>query len=647
MSSRATVATAVERNATGMTPRAWLAVGAILAAVVLAYANALSGPYVFDDLDALRDNASLRGSWWRAFSPPARTTVAGRPLLNVSFALSGALDRTSTVGHHLVNVAIHAAAALVLFGLWRRLLQARERKGGSDLTAALPAAVIAGWWAVHPLQTEAVTYLVQRAESLMALWYLLTLYCFVRGIAAAGALPRRTWFGLSIVACAAGMATKEVMVSAPLLVLLCDRVFCADGYRALWRRRWPWYLALAATWLILIALVLAAGGNRGGSIGFGVGIGWWQHAETQFGAVLHYLRMSVWPFPLVFEYEPVWTSGWAVVAPALIVAALVVATLVALRRARPAGFAGALFFAILAPTSLLPAPTELIVEHRMYLPLAAVLGLLLVAMGRAVGRALIGPAVLAGVALLALTHVRNAAYASELRLWQDTVAKRPRNALAHASLGTAWLRFGNAAAAVSECETAVRLDPTRPQYRYNLAQALERVGRTDEALAAYAEVIRRDPSYVAAHDNYAALLVRIGRAADARREWEEALRLQPDDALAHYNLGVLLSDTGDAAGAIEQFQAAVRDNPRFGAAYVRWGTTLAISGRIPEALERYDEAVRIDPENVAARTKRGLVLLMVGKVDEAEGAFEEALRLDPTNADAAQGLAMAKRQRAR
>jgi protein O-mannosyl-transferase len=627
----------------------WLAAGVILLAVVLAYANGMAGPFVFDDLDALRDNPTIHvGARSHAFSPPPRTTVAGRPLLNASFALSDAIGGGSTVGHHVVNVAIHAAAALVLFGLIRRTLQRRAVSGRDAYAATLVAGAAALVWAVHPLQTEAVTYLVQRAESLMALFYLLTLYGFARGIAASrGAGGGAGWFAVALVACAAGMATKEVMVSAPVLVLLYDRVFVAASYREIWRQRGRWYAGLAATWLILGALVASAGGNRGGSIGFGVEVGWWDHAATQAGAILHYLRLAVWPHPLVFEYEPMWLRGFGAIAPATaVVLALLVGTAYALGRAKPVGFIGALFFAVLAPTSLLPAPTQLIVEHRMYLALAALLSAAGWGLWRAIGRTGLFASVtaLAALALGVLTHVRNEDYRTEASLWRDTVAKRPNNALAHASLGTALLREGRVAEAVAECTTAVRLDPNRAIFRYNLGQAFERAGQPANALAAYAEAVRLEPEYADAHTNYAALLARSGQTAAAQREFEQAVRLRPDDAVAHYDLGALLSDTGHPAEAVAEFAAAVRLRPADAVALTRWGTTLAMLGRIPEALDRYAAALRADPGNVAARNKRGLVLLMAGNASEAAASFEEVLRLDPSNTAAQQGLAMARRR---
>ena len=194
--------------------------------------------------------------------PPSHgETVSGRPVLNLSLALNYAVSGCDVRGYHVTNLAIHLAAALLLFGIVRRTLPRFRGCGGGQQLARLQLATplalaIALLWAVHPLQTESVTYIVQRAESLMGLFYLLTLYCFLRGAGSARAI---FWYAGSVLACLLGMATKEVMVSAPLVVLLYDRTFLAGSFREAWRRRWAYYLALAATWLLLAWLVAQTG----------------------------------------------------------------------------------------------------------------------------------------------------------------------------------------------------------------------------------------------------------------------------------------------------------------------------------------------------------------------------------------------------
>ena len=277
-----------------------LAASLIALATVVAYENSFRGPFVFDDRASISENATIRHLWpiWKPLFPPNLhgETVGGRPLLNFSLALNYAASGFEVWSYHVGNLAIHLLAALLLFGVVRRTLLLPglgEQWNGAATPLALVVALL---WAVHPLQTESVTYIVQRAESLVGLFYLLTLYCVIRG---ASSSP--WWYAAAVAACALGMASKEIMVSAPLIVLLYDRAFLAGSFRDAWRRRWGLYLALATTWLLLGWLAISAG-NRGGSAGFGVGMSAWAYLCTQFGAIAHYLRLSFWPHPLVLDY---------------------------------------------------------------------------------------------------------------------------------------------------------------------------------------------------------------------------------------------------------------------------------------------------------------------------------------------------------
>src|ERR1700678_4325469 len=258
-----------------------LAAGAVLAIlIVAAYGRTFSVPLLLDDNPSIENNASIR-HLGTAFWPPGGTTVSGRPVLNVSLAINYAISGTAVWSYHALNLAIHVLAGLTLLGIARRTPGSR-----SPGTAEAIAFSIALLWALHPLQTEAVTYIAQRAESLMGLFYLLTLYCFIRG-ASPGGRFQRVWFTLCFVFCLLGMATKEVMASAPLIVLVYARAFVAGGCREALRRRWPVYFSLAATWIVLLLLVFSSYG-RPGFPGSGNGVAWWRYALTQLPAIPHY-----------------------------------------------------------------------------------------------------------------------------------------------------------------------------------------------------------------------------------------------------------------------------------------------------------------------------------------------------------------------
>lgn len=498
---------------------AWRLCGglAIALAALLAYSNSFRVPFVFDDMASIPNNPTIRSlseAWW----PPkgqGALTVAGRPGLNFSLGLNYALNGLDVGGYHVFNFVIHLVSALALYGLVSRTLRRPSLAARFGRDAHPLALTVALLWALHPLQTEAVTYIVQRAESQMGMFFLLTFYGFIRSVEAPH--PRR-WRIFSWAMCFCGVASKEIPIVLPVLVLLYDRTFVSGSFREAWRRHRWMHLALLSTWGPLFLFVASTGGNRSGVFHLSDVSMWVGHGLTQFEAIAHYFWLTFWPHPLAFEY------GEMTVAPtfmealpwALPVTALAVATLVAIWRRPAAGFLGAWVFVILFPTSALPATLQIIVEHRMYLPLAAVLtfvvaGLYLLA-GRRAFPVLLALAVGAGC----LTFARNTVYRSELSLWEDTVLKRPQNDHALVNYGLALAKSGRHAEAAEQFAAAVRIQPNSLQARNNLGNSLALAGRYDEAIVQYEFVLRARPNEQGVLQNLAQ--VRMLRDAAARRQ---------------------------------------------------------------------------------------------------------------------------------
>jgi len=618
-----------------------LGAAVIAAAVLAAYGGTLSAPFVFDDIPSITENPTIR-HLASALRPPAESTVGGRPLLNLTLAADYAAAGLAVRAYHATNIAIHALAALALFGLVRRTLLGLGQASAAATAAAFSAALI---WALHPLQTESVTYVVQRAESLMGLLYLLTLYCFARSVGAPGGA--RLWQAACACACLAGMAAKEVMVSAPLAVLLYDAVFAAGSVRAALRARAPLYCALAASWCALALLVLSTHG-RGGTAGFGSGVSWWRYGLAQGPAVAHYLRLCFWPHPLVFDYgRTLAPPAPGDIPGALAVACLLGATAWALVRRPALGFLGACFFLVLAPSSsVVPVATETMAEHRMYLALAPVVVLAVAAARRWLGRASLAACLAVSAVLLAATWERNLAYRSAEGLWRDVVARRPGNDRAQFNLGCELRRApGRLDEAVAHFREALRINPYYIEAHYNLGKALDALGKTPEAAAQYEQALMLNPTQADAHFCLARDLESTqGGLARAVDEYREALRLKPDFAEAHLSLGVALARTpGRLADAIAQYEEAIRLDPGlFVARLDLAGALQSVPGRLGDSIAEYREALRLRPDSAEAHLRFAAALQAApGRAAEALGELEEAVRLGPGLAEAHYGLGSA------
>ncbi len=612
----------------------------LVVAALAAWANSFRGPFVLDDLPAIAENPTLQ-NFRTAFSPPGDgQTVSGRPLVNFSFALNYAAHGFDVRGYHALNLAIHALAALALFGVVRRTLRSASLAARFGAEATPLAFAIAAWWLLHPLQTEAVTYISQRAESLAGLWLLLTLYAAMRG--ADSPTPAR-WHALSWGACLAGMASKEIMYAAPVLVWLHDRTFSAGSFRAALTRRPGFYFSLATTWLLLAWLVKTTG-NRGATVGFDLGITPWRYLLTQCEALTHYLRLVLWPTPLVLDYgvstvaalSAVWLRG------ALLVA-LFGLTVVALVRRPALGFLGAWFFLLLAPSSsVLPVATQTMAEHRMYLPLATVITAGALALWSMAGWKNFAALLAIAVALGALTARRNLDYRAAIAIWQDTIAKRPENFRAFGELANALFHDQQTAAALAAYEHALRLNGNYPKAHHNYAGALASVGRLDEAAQQFEIALAQSPTLPEAYYGLGNVRREQGRKAEALACYERALQLRPTFALAHNNAANLLVEFGRTDEALAHYAAAVRAQPNFSDAEYNWGNTLAFSGHLAEALPHYENALRLAPDYAAARENYGVALTMLGRVADGIRELETAQRLAPDRESIRTNLATAR-----
>ena len=571
----------------------------LVVACALAYATSLSNPFLYDDQTAIVKNTTIRtlSPLSVPLSPPRDTPVAGRPLVNLSLAFNYAYGGLDVTSYHVTNLALHMLVALALFGVVRRTLGGP--KGPQPRAAdglALAAALV---WAVHPLTSEVVNYTVQRTEAMMALGYLTTLYCAIRASAHPQGWP---WRVAAVVACAAGMASKESMVTAPLMVLVYDRVFLYPSRAAAWRERRALYIGLAATWGVLALLML---GEPRTSVGFGAGVGVWTYVLNQLSLIARYLFLTVWPRPLVVDYGlPRPLAITDVIVPGILIVALGVATLLALRRHKALGFLGVWFFVTLAPTSsVVPIATEAGAERRMYLPLMALAVLAVVGVSRLLARRVgaesrVPAVVLAVVCVLlaAATTVRTLEYRSVRTIAQTNVDRFPH--------GRARLALASELVAANEHSEAMR--------------------QLEEAVKDYPQ----------ARLGLATELATSGRMSDAVVQAQEFIRLLPDNAevpTARDLMGRAYALQGLYEPAVEQFTLLTHARPNDAGPYISIGDARLRQQRVDEAIASYDSALKRRPGDPDILGQLGLALGAAGRRREASLAFDNAAAARPND----------------
>jgi tetratricopeptide (TPR) repeat protein len=627
----------------------------LLLAGALAYANSLSGPFIFDDDASIVENTTIREMRpATALFPHRESPTAGRPVVNLSLAINYALGGLDVTSYHIGNIVIHLLCALTLFGIVRRTFRLRSSLappsyGGQvarrdrSLDLAFAAALI---WVVHPLNSDAVDYLTQRTESLMALFYLLTLYCAIRaaGPAAAaddarvGPHAHLRWTVAAIVSCALGVGCKESMATAPVAVMLYDRVFMYASWKDAFTRRRLLYAGLIATWIPLAFVV--ASGPRVHSAGFRAGVDAWTYLVNQAVMIVRYLRLAVWPQSLVLAYGPPQPlSVGAVVPQAAMVLALLAMTGVALARRPALGFLGAWFFLTLAPAStIVPVATEVGAERRMYLPLAGLVVLAVVAVGPRLHKR--AAAVLLAVlcaALAARTILRAQEYRSSITMAQ-TVLDRWPNGFAHALVGVELANVGRHDEALTHLrEGALSYSPAH----YHLGRDLFDRGRTAEALPELEQFVRENPEMleaVRARTMIGRALMQQHRYTEAEEQFRMVLSMAAPSSDAHITatgfLGDALFGQADFRHAIDQFRVFLAARPNDAGGQTHFAIALASTGQMDEATRAFRRAVELNPSDATARQNLASHLFNLGQLDAAAAEAAEIVKIKPDHAGA-------------
>lgn len=567
----------------------WELLAALVLVIALIYGQTFTHPFVLDDFYCIVENPGIHRLWplTTALNPPPRDlTFFTRPFINLTMCVDYAIGGPSPHSYRRTNMLLHMAAALSLFALACRSLYV----SGYDMLAArkigFGAALL---WAVHPLNTTAVNYLSQRGELCVGLFLFLMLYALNRAVA--GINPAPSWLPLSFLACLLGMGSKENMLVAPLLAAAYDRFFFSASWRDVFRRRGVFYAALALTALWPLSRVLAFSPHLPGP-GFRF-VTLAQYLLTQAWGLTRMIRLVFWPRPLIFDYGTDLVSDPGQVLPhALFLLVLLGLTAWSLFRKPRAGFAGLVFFALLAPATLLPITGQPIAEHRMYAPIAALITLVvtgIAALARRHARiARFGPTalLLAAGMLGGMAAHRNTQYESSITLTEDTLRKRPENA-------RAW---------------------------QNLGVFHQEAGHLDQALEAYTRSLALHPSGVKALSNRAFIRFERGQWEAALDDLNSWLRVEPASMEALLQRSLIWARLGDEVQS-EQDAAQALDSGRVGAHKLNnlaW--LLATRPQVldpPRAIALAEKAAELSGRNYR-------ILDTLAAAHAADGQFEKA-----------------------
>ncbi|HPQ28487.1 MAG TPA: tetratricopeptide repeat protein [Desulfobacteraceae bacterium] len=643
-----------------------IAVLAIFVLGIIIYSNTFKTPFVFDDADSITGNRYIRLT---SLDPESlidagfKSPASKRPVANISFALNYYFGRYNVTGYHVVNIIIHLLNGILVYFLaltiFGQVFHSRatpptlnsslltDNSSNSSLLILICSLFSALIFTAHPIQTQSVTYIVQRMNSMAAMFYLLSLLLYIKGRMALTNTKKLILLVACLVSWIMALGTKPTAVTLPFIIFLYEWYFVRDLDYAWFRRQIPYLVGIVIFVFILgyiyfngnpFERVISGYKYREFSLG--------ERLLTQPRVVLFYISLILLPLPgrlnLLHSFyishsltDPITTL------PAItIIAGIIGLGLYLARKNRLVSFCIMWFFINLFLESSF-VQLELVFEHRLYLPMfgfALIVPYLLFRFMSFRRSAAFSVLICIVLFFSICTYARNNTWRDKTTLWTDVISKNPYTNRGHNGLGLALLDKKRFEEAVEHFSKALEIKPRDSMTYNNLGNALLAMGDVDSAINRYRRAIDLKPEYSEAHNNLGLALGRKGDYSSAIRHYLEALRIRKDNEIVNNNLGVVLAETGFMNEAVERYETALRINPNYAEAHNNLGTLLARAGQIERAVKHFQEALSSRPDYSDAHNNMGNAFALKGKIDEAIYHYSEALRINP-GADAHKNLA--------
>jgi protein O-mannosyl-transferase len=649
----------------------FLAAGLMVTLGLIAYSNSFQVPFQFDDYPNIVENPSIflknfSASWlYQLIQVNLKDST--RIFAYFTFALNHYWGGLHVFGYHLVNLLIHISSGLLLYSflmLTLHLPSLRERYGSTAFPIALFSSLL---FLCHPIQTQSVTYIVQRMASMAGLLYLLAMVFYVKGRLASG---RKRYLFLTgmVLSYLLGLFTKENVAILPLFIGLYEFCFFQRlDLNAEGKKRIAYWLGSV---LLIGVLTFFVWGKRYIDIitegyqirDFTLG----ERVLTQFRVVLYYATLLVWPLPsrLNLDYDfP--TSHGLLDPPATLLAILVVAGLVgyAVWRAKKQPLVSYFilwYFGNLVIESSI-FPLEMVYEHRLYLPMIGPVVLFVAGIvkgweklrTRITDTVTVTPLWIFFLALALLFGIgsfqRNKAWANEVTLWEDCVKKAPKKPRAHSNLGFYLIKAKNPEKGLEELRTALQLDPNYGGAHYNLGLFYQESKQPDKALVHLEQFVRLEPKDPRGYNEIGLIYLEKKRFDEAIRFLKKGSELNPYLETIHANLGNAYLQTNRLDEAMAEYKSALQLNPKLSEVHVKMAEIYAKKGQRELAREEFEKAVETSPSLSEAETHflQGAAHIEEGAIDEAIKELKVALKLNPNDPRIYNNLGIAYRKKQR
>ncbi len=602
------------------------------------YSNSFYGDFQFDDgVHIVKENNFNDLSIYSDFS--TWTHVNNRPLAYFTLALNKSISGTDVLGYHVFNLVIHLISSLVIYFfvlliVSQSVVQSKILKGKERLFALFVALI----FLCHPIQTQAVTYLIQRMTSLAALFYILSIFFYLKArltqVNHESKFVFIFFYFLMMVTAIASILSKQIAVTLPLAYLLVEFFFVRNNKG----KRFNNYLLIGLSVVSISLFVVIIGGYLPKET---ENIGRFQYLVTQLRVIVKYVQLVVLPLSQNLDYNFVLSNSiWGLdeLFSLLVIISLVSLIFILYKKHPLISFGIAWFFiTLLVESSIIPI-RDVIVEHRLYLPMfgfSIILGMLLFSLSKKLKERyffwlLLIPLLIYG----GLTLKRNTVWKTKLSLWEDVVRKSPGKARPHLNLGIAYLHLFKPIPAINQFTIANKIEPENAQIYYNRAEAYLVINRTEEAIKDLDISIQLNNSFAEAHDTRGKAKLRLRKFDEAILDFSNAIKLNPSLESAWFNRASAYLFLGEFQKALVDLDKAIEINPRFAVAYNNRGQLMLNLENYEHALSDLNKSIEIEPRLSNAYNNRAKVFYALNQIDQAISDLSTSLNYNPADGTA-------------
>ncbi len=658
-----------------------IALGLLVIISAIIYHNSLDTSFHFDDHYTVEENRSIKNlSDLRTIVTFSKT----RPLLFLTLALNHHFSGLNTWGYHLFNLLFHIFNVCLIYFIisitYKNFISPGQQMSGRGSTIALFSSLL---FAVHPIQTESVSYIISRSSVFSTFFYLLGLFLFIQFNNRDDEDNKRWLFYLGSILCfILGMLTKEILITLPVILIIYDYCFISSkNYREflprLTRNHLPFILIMIGFFIFRYFLVGTLGNPAQVRAVF-------TNVLTEGRVIINYFRLLF--FPVNLNPDPDFPISNSLLEPPVIfsIAMIIFMLIIGLRlysSNKPIFFGTLWFFITILPTSSIIPLRDVMAEHRLYLPSVGFFLVFSVVMNagfefcrrRLSFRGMDNIFLLGLVALFTFfslgTVTRNADWKDEVSLWKDTVKKSPNKARphnnfglalkidgipekakihyfralelypdyadAHYNLGLIYYDEGEKDKALKEFQETIRIQADYAKAHYNSGIVLMEKALLDESIKEYQKTIRIDPYFINAYNNLGLVYVRKGFLDQGIEQYRKGLRIDPNSQMLRTNLGAAYYEMGKKGEGEEELKRAIEINPEYMPARLNLAKYYESQGLLEQAISQYQEAIRLRPDSVGTYINLGAVYYKNGDYQKAVAEFQEALKFNPKTAEAA------------